>query len=185
MMADQGLDCQYYDKADMMVMWKNCTLRSWLNNEFFQTVFDNNEQAAVVGQMVVNEDNFVQGTDGGDDSLDRVYLLSIGEVVNLEYGFCDYNDEDESGSSCVSRLMQTSDYAYAMGASMYEEYGDNACKWWLRSPGINNYNASIVDSYGSVNCSGVEVNADNYAVVPALHINLSSDLWTVADESQQ
>lgn len=54
--------------------------------------------------------------------------------------------------------------------------------WWLRSPGIDRGLASFVYGNGYVNIDGNYVIYDYaYAVRPALHLNLSSDLsWSYA-----
>ena len=98
--ADQGLDCKNYDEGDASVTWETCTLRNWLNNDFYGMAFDSREQGAVVPQTVVNEDNPTYGTEGGNNTQDKVFLLSIGEVTNPDYGFC----EDYDAFSVV--LMQ-------------------------------------------------------------------------------
>ncbi|MCI8489640.1 MAG: hypothetical protein HFJ04_05250 [Lachnospiraceae bacterium] len=176
--ADKGLDCKDYNEAYTSITWENCTLRSWLNSEFYGTAFSSSEQGAIVRQNVVNEDNPYYGTEGGNDTSDNVFLLSIGEVLNPEYGFC----EDYGNSA--SRWMQASDYAHARGAYIYSSssIGGNAnCWWWLRSPGSNAYIAADVSSNGYVDRYGLVFNDDG-ACVPALHINLSSDLWSTADD---
>lgn len=108
--ADKGLDCKDYNEEYTPVTWENCTLRNWLNSDFYGTAFGSAEQGAIVGQTVVNEDNPDYGIEGGNDTTDNIFLLSIGEAANPEYGFC----EDDSIYS-VSRRMQASDYAQARG----------------------------------------------------------------------
>lgn len=178
--ADKGIDCKDYHNPGRSITWENCTLRNWLNNDFYGTAFSSSEQNAIVQQNVVNEDNPSYNTEGGNDTKDDVYLLSIGEVTNPEYGFC-----KNSGTYSASRWMQTSDYAHAMGAYTYSDSstGGNAnCYWWLRSPGYNIYDAADVNSIGNVGRTGDTVDGDIRAVVPVLHINLTSDIWSAVDE---
>ncbi len=170
-MADKGLDCKDYHDPGSSITWENCTLRNWLNNDFYGTAFGSGEQGAIVAQTVANEDNPYYNTVGGNDTRDKVYLLSLSEVMNPDYGFC----EDYSTCS-VSRRVKASDYAHARGA-----YAGN-CWWWLRSPGNYAYRAAHVGSSGIVLRNGDDVNLTNAACVPALHINLSSDLWSMADD---
>ncbi len=176
--ADKGLDCKDYNEEYTSITWENCTLRSWLNNEFYGMAFSSDEQGAIVRQNIVNEDNPYYGTEGGNDTSDNVFLLSIGEVLNPEYGFCEDGD-----AYSASRWMESSDYAHARGA--YAATGDTYagnCWWWLRSPGSNIFYAAYVYNYGIVYRIGDDVSYDYGACVPALHINLSSDLWSTADD---
>ena len=186
--ADQGLDCKDYNEADTSITWENCTLRTWLNGTFYNTAFSSSEQDAIVQQTVVNDDNPKYGTAGGNNTQDNVYLLSIEEVTNPEYGFC-----EDYGVDSASRWMQPSDYTHAMRHGDYtdEEYG---CWWWLRSPGsttdhalyVNARNLSSSDrQHGNIKMSGFRVtNVYKYdvGIMPALQINLSSDLWYTSDD---
>lgn len=148
MVADRGLDCKDYNEEYTSITWENSTLRQWLNNDFYGTAFSSAEQGAVVEQTVVNEDNSYYNTEGGNNTNDKVYLLSIGEVTNPSYGFC-----EGYSTYSASRWMQTSDFAHARGAYTYSNSntGGNANTWWwLRSPGDNTYYAADVDTNGYV-----------------------------------
>lgn len=86
-MADQILDCKPYHEKNESVTWETSTLRKWLNEEFYNTAFTSAEQEAVLEQTLVNENNEEYGTDGGEDTVDRVYLPSIADMKNEDYGF--------------------------------------------------------------------------------------------------
>ncbi len=174
LMADKGLDCKKYNEGKFPVTWESCTLRNWLNDFFFCSAFNMEEQGAIVEWDVVNENNFVFGTMGGNNTKDKVYLLSIGEIKNPQYGFCEKYNEDSK-----SRCVQISDYAYMRG--VWKASG--SCWWWLRSPGNSTYNAADVYPYGnSADGGGRDVTWPYDAIVPILHINLSSDLWTTEED---
>ncbi len=176
--ADKGLDCKVYNETDTSITWENCILRSWLNNEFYGTAFSSGEQAAIVAQDVVNEDNPNYNTEGGNDTRDNVYLLSIGEVTNSEYGFC-----ENYSTHSVSRRVHASDYAHARGGWINTDSTYNGNSWWrLRSPGHTARRAASVNDDGYVFRDGYSVILRNDVCVPALHINLSSDLWFLTDD---
>lgn len=174
-MADQGMDCKLFNDAWISVTWENCTLRNWLNSTFYSAAFSAEEQSAVVAQTVSTEDNPENEIEGGNDTFDKVYLLSTEEVTSPAYGFC----EDYSTYS-VSRRVQASDFANAMGAwtSPNKDYRGNSC-WLLRSPGGNPQDAAVVEENGHVQKNGYIYN-ENDAIVPVLHIDLSSDCWSTA-----
>ena len=175
-LAERGLDCKNYNEEFISVTWEDCTIRDWLNDSFYQTAFTSEEQDAVVSETVVNENNPKYGTEGGKNTNDKVCLLSIGDAADPSYGFCeDYNTHS------VSRRMNSSDYAHARGAyKSIDEYGDSS--WWLRSPGSTADSAANVVNFGGVYGDGCSVHNINVAIVPALHINLSSDLWSLAED---
>lgn len=184
--ADKGLDCKDYNEEYRGYMsWEICTLRNWLNNDFYGTAFSSEEQGDIVQQTVVNEDNpYYDYGVGGNNTTDNIFLLSIGEVINPKYGF--HKDKGfHNDLHSASRWVQATDYAHAMGAEIYswanEKLTGNCC-WWLRSPGADSFKAARISSSGCNENDGIRVDYYNQACVPALHINLSSELWSLADD---
>ena len=131
------------------VTWETCSLRKWLNEEYINEAFDGIEQQLIEETVIENPDNSEYGTEGGNDTKDKIFLLSLEEVE--EY----FLDED-------SRVA--------------EYFGDTegCCWWWLRSPGDRSDGAADVGSDGSVYCYGDDVYYVNGAVRPAFNLNLSN-----------
>lgn len=165
LLADKNIDVQQYNKNYVDVTWETCTMRSWLNgygaetnqpgedfrtNNFLDYAFSGNEQKAIRTTNVVNNDNPTYGTEGGNDTKDKVYLLSIDEVTNPEYGFT------SSTNSTDTREAANTAYVADGGEIKSSSMGSagSADDWWLRSPGDDSYYASDVDSNGSVNTCG-------------------------------
>lgn len=169
LLADLGLDDQKYNETCTSVTWENCLLRKFLNNEFLNRAFMESEQSAIYSTNVVNADNPNYGSDGGNDTIDKIYLLSLSEIINANYGF------DSDISVCdVARRSKVSEYAYAMGTMKDNSSHFGNCCWWLRSLGSNSYNAAIVYDGGEVHDGGAIVTSISSAVRPVLHLNLSS-----------
>ena len=75
------------------------TMRSWLNgysaeqntggssgidytsDNFIGAAFSEKEQGAIADTTVVNDDNPTHGTEGGNDTTDKIFLLSIAEAT--------------------------------------------------------------------------------------------------------
>ena len=177
LLADKNLDAKPYNDEDEDVTWATCTLRTWLNDTFLNTAFTSAEQAAIKNTTVVNDDNPYWDTEGGENTTDKVYLLSIAEASNTAYGF---NGEFRTESE--TREAKNTAYAKECGAwtSTSAECEGNGY-WWLRSPGDYSYYVSVVKYDGYGNYYGYNVYNDDYAVRPALHLNLSSStLWSYA-----
>ena len=177
LLADQNLDAKPYNGEDTDVTWATCTLRTWLNGTFLNTAFTSAEQTAIKNTTVVNDDNPYYDTEGGENTTDKVYLLSIAEAGNTAYGF---NGEFRTESE--TREAKNTAYAKECGAltSTSTEYEGNG-DWWLRSPGSYRCCASDVFRNGYGYDIGDVVENDNAAVRPALHLNLSSStLWSYA-----
>ena len=182
LLADQNLDAGPYNKSHTDVTWETCTRRSWLNgygassnvdgidyssDNFIDAAFTSAEKNVIRQVTVVNEDNPYYGTEGGNDTKDKVYLLSIAEASNASYGFNSTFDTD-------SKTRVATNTAYVAGKSGMSDVG-KAAYWWLRSPGGSAYTASSVnyDGYGYY-YYGYDVDYGSVAVRPALHLNLSS-----------
>jgi len=150
-----ALDCQPYHETYKDVSWKTCTLRQWLNNEFLNTAFSETEQGDIVKMTLVNIDNATYGTDGGNDTQDKVFLLSIDEAN-------EYFANDDA------RECKPTAYAKEQGAFVDS---DN-CWWWLRSPGDGQDDAAGVNTFGHVYGYGFHVHDRDSAVRPALWITL-------------
>lgn len=194
-LADKGLDDQSYNKTQTSVTWKTSTIRSWLNgydasfnaygtdycrDSFMYTAFSIEQQSAISITTVASDDNINYGTEGGDNTSDKIMLLSESEVYTDKakvYGYVsEYNTHDEA------RRIKSSTYAKAMGVWINTslEYGGK-CTWWLRSPGDNSNGASDVLDNGYVYGNGHKVNNSFNAVCPALHLNLSkTNLYSYA-----
>lgn len=192
LMADLALDCKRYNEKKTDTSWEKCTLRKYLNNEFLQSAFSENERTVIINTKVKNENNLQYGTDGGKDTTDQIFLLSDSELYTekaCEYGFVsDFNTFDEA------RQRKSSTYAKAMGCESlgydywkdifkYEDYYkayDGNCSYWMRTPGYFTYFAAMVTKEGISGGIHGPVNKPFYGVCPALRINLASYCPTYA-----
>ena len=178
LLADKGIDCKPYNIKDKFVTWETCTLRDWLNDDFYKEAFTSEEQAAIQKVIVKNDDNPSCGTEGGNDTSDKIYLLSIEEACNSAYGFDSIFDTQSAVKECKVTDYTRLNRAWRSSISSYAGNGD----WWLRSPGNNSDYAVYVSFDGKGISSGNDVNNRNNAIRPALQINLSSSLVTDAGE---
>ena len=170
LMADQCLDAQPYDEEDEDVTWETCTLRTWLNDTFLNNAFSANEKSTIRYTAVVNEDNSYYGTEGGNDTVDQVYVLSEREAYNTTYGFENSEDKSSTRESIITE--------YTKGPNVYTG-GENG-NWRLRTLGKDSKRAMIVSLNGSIATVGFSNNNYNICVRPVLHINLYSSEWSFA-----
>ena len=204
LLADKALDCKpYHTKFNTKfehVTWEGSTIRSWLNGynasaniqnqdysskNFIDTAFRISGQQAIKETYVENKDSLEWDTDGGNDTWDKVFLLSKSETytdVANEYGFISECINDEA------RQADSSVYAKAMGTDCISSASYlGSCYWWLRSPGYSSDNAAEVTYGGWVYGSDNYGNYNHRGVRPALNLNLiaspdaaSSNLWSYA-----
>ncbi len=159
-----GLDAkpyneEYYDYGN----WETCTLRSWLNNEFYNTAFSADEQKQIQSTDVSADENPKYDTNPGNNTTDNVFLLSI-------------NEAEKYFSFNSSRRCAPTDYAIAQDPytrSGYKVDGKATCMWWLRSSD-QDYAAGVLDDGDVVYIVYSGVCLDYGCVRPALWINLYS-----------
>ena len=151
------LDCKHYNEENKEITWENCTLRHWLNDDFYNKAFDSQEQSLIKTSYLTNDAN--------PSTSDRIFLLSIGEINEF------FADQDD-------RCCKPTEYDVKNGAlyrddndSEYIAYKDNAW-WWLRSRGYDNCSASYVNGSGNIYGNGNFVNNSNVSVRPALRLAL-------------
>ena len=137
--------CAYNEKS-VPVTWEKSTIRSYLNYYFYQNAFDEMQKRRILTSSVINKDNSKYGTKGGNNTQDKVFLLSLDEVKK-------YFPSDEKR---IAKLK-----------------GD-AVWWWLRSPGNNTYNAANVGNNGVISEYGNYVQNVYGAVRPALWVDISN-----------
>ncbi len=155
LLTEYLLDYVPYNEEYTSVTWETCTLRTWMNDTFYNAAFTSEEQAKIVTSTLSNNDNPTYGTEGGNDTEDKIFALSIDEA-----------EDYFSGSS--SRKAYTTDYAHAKGY----DYSDGSDWWWLRSSGHYTDDAADVFYDGGISSSGDGVNSDYVAVRLACWVKL-------------
>ena len=110
--------------------------------------------------------NAEYGTPGGNDTKDKVFLLSQLDMINTDYGFAEsYGTKDEN------RICECTSYANSQGVRRGWWGGLSCDEWWLRTMGVSNTGAVTVTGYGAANGLGIYVHTTQ-GIRPALCINL-------------
>ena len=145
-----GLDVQPYNeeyKEYGSVTWEKCTLRRWLNEEFYENAFSESEKKMIsLTYNNNNEDGAWRQLDNGNDTVDQIFLLSYKEAYRF---FVD----DEA------RRLKPSVYAYQKGA-FRSDFGYTV--WWSRL-------VEVFSITGRISCC-LPVSSRGIAVRPALRI---------------
>ena len=164
LLSDKILEKRPYNETDTSVTWETCALRTWLNGtasgEFLRDAFTAKQRALIKNDTVINNDHpdTANGGSGGNDTIDRIFVLSLDEILNDSYGF---TDKDKRIASST-------------GFSKRQYFGDT---YWLRTPGWavwDNCLTLAVDSDGAIGVEGYwNCNIKTIGVRPALRVKLS------------
>ena len=203
------LEPRPYNTKGVAMTWERSTMRSWLNGfgkdandegvdytgaGFIDVAFNEVEQKCIREVTIINLDNQYFGTEGGEDTDDKVFLLSLCEVgyePPSDKTPCEgpvYSDVLGAGNNSeayTKRKAYATDYAYRGVPNItvssnnsdtinvqYNTYTSvhRDAYWWLRSPGNSTDRAARVDYYGGVYISGYLVDFTSLGVRPALWI---------------
>ncbi len=164
LLSRYGLTAKPYDEdGGWGVTWENCTLRKWLNSEFLNAAFTDEEKQRLVNVTV--EAEYGPFRIETNDTIDKVFVLDAEEVKKY------FVNENE-------RICIPTGKAIGEGAYIGGNHGPG-CWWWLRTPSISMPSfVYVVDTDGSFDDNGFPVDAfgendnDNIVVRPAIVLNL-------------
>lgn len=155
----------YHDKYEETV-WEDCSLRKWLNGEFLEETFSEEEQERILTVSNENPDNPGMDSHGCGITKDRVFLLRI-----EEYSAYMRTEEDRF----VTGSAEPTAYARTLHLEADDDQGDDPGKacWWLRTSGSDQYSAAFVDRDGSIHAAGAQVSHDTYCGLrPAVWVRI-------------
>ena len=152
-----ALDSLPYSEHLKDIPWEKCSLRTWLNDTFINEAFSSDEQKCIIGSTVTADKNPLYDTEQGNDTKDKVFILSMKEA-------------DEYFDSDTARQCKATEYCHARGACVSRENGN--CWWWLRTMGDIDIDATVVDDEGPLQDCGDRVTVKETAVRPAMWVDL-------------
>ena len=89
-----------YNERNCETIWEDCTLRQWLNNDFFHEIYDDfsyNDESIIERSLISNTNNASNYcTTDGEDTLDYIFLLSIDEALKYSKYVLVENETDET-----------------------------------------------------------------------------------------
>ena len=132
--------------------WFNSSIRNWLNNDFYNDAFTDQEKKEIATINYINSN----GEQTGD--YDNITLLSLQEVEKFI-------------TITKDRTCTPTVYASSTGGGFAEEPNENTA-WWLRTKGDHLDHAAIISEHG-YNGSHYVSSVD--AVRPALWISLNDN----------
>jgi len=143
LLSTHALDSRQYHKENVNVTWKDASIRSWLNGNFYAIAF-----------YGAPEDQIVETTTEEGGVRDKVFLLSLEDVKNYF---------PEQGMRCCF----ATDYAIAQGA-----YADTVGRgWWLlRTAAERSDYVMSINCDGTIDPDGGRVDSEKGCVRPAMWV---------------
>ena len=143
-----GLDARPFNNTRSSTSWADSSLRTWLNEDFLNTVFSEEEAA------------WILPTAHPDGTEDMVWLLSVEEA-------------EEFFNAGNTWKLKVSDYAAAHGAKYNTT--KRSASWLLRSPGLDEVSVSYVDGLIGEISDNYYVNGKGAAVRPVICVGKETE----------
>ena len=169
-LSNEILSEKPYHSDNVAITWEECHLRQYLNTEFYDSAFSASEKERIVETTLANLDNPWYNTAGGSDTVDKVFLLSIEEVLQYFGDSGGLENRQDNVTFIKDGLNEKRVAKTPEGGSAW---------WWLRSAGIFFYLCEHVNScaaevnhHGDLSVQGNFVTNGDGGVRPALWISL-------------
>lgn len=153
------IEMRPYHNAYVDITWAECSLRDYLNHEFFNR-FSDADRARILPVTNTSPDNHWYGTTGGADTQDNIFLLSLEEVACRYFG---------DSSALLHNPRKNQRYWFErkdknnpkrMTTPLGKDWNS---WWWLRTPGRVGVKAVYVHGDGNIGIQGNNILKGNIA----------------------
>lgn len=173
-------DINNYDKST----WEISSIRKWLNSKFLNNAFNDNEKSYIKPTTVINNDtDYVEyngseinniHTDCGNDTIDKLFLLSVDEV-KLYFGEKTDFSVLSNGSYYESDRVYKLTTKWTNYAGVAYNSGGSSKSWWLRSMGRSHHHPAKVGG-DTFSYAGLNGYYDIAGVRPAMWVTLNNNV---------
>jgi len=135
--TEEVIEKRPYHHEECEITWEICDMRQYLNGEFYNLLSET-DRMRIVEVVNENPDNPWYGTSGGNPTTDKVFLLSIDEVLSY------FGDSGQIRTRymypncqwCADEFLPWIDDQYNINRRAVDDSGI-VRHWRLRSPGAN------------------------------------------------
>lgn len=165
-----------YNDVYKETTWADCSIRRYLNGEFYDR-FTENDKLRICSVINKNPANPWYKTGGGADTQDRIFLLSMEEIVCRYFG--DSSQQLYHPKKNQRYWFERKDQNNSRRIARLENKKEQAWWWWTRTPGRVGVKAVYIHGDGNIGIQGNNILKGNVAdgmctggVGPALWLKL-------------
>ena len=142
--------------------WEESSARRYLNNDFYEMFFTDEEKLLIVPSRVENARNRWTLAEGNEDTIDRIFLLSLDEVLHY---FSDGDFHEYEYRDYIGYLTDDHD------SLRVAKHNGRPSWWWLRTAGTHHYAAAGIYGNGAIGVGGALASYEKgYGIRPAMWI---------------
>ena len=123
--AEKVIEKRPYHNEETAVTWETSDIRKYLNGEFYDS-FSDADRVRIVNAANENPDNPWDGTEGGNATTDKVFLLSVDEVVKY------FGDSGQLKAKPTGPKGESWWFDDQYSADRSAKSGSKNAWWWLR-----------------------------------------------------
>ena len=165
LLADEVLTVSEYYSGKSWDTWENSVVREVLNNAYYFNYFSPLERRQIADTHLVNDSGrclFVKNIAGGNDTIDKVFVLSVAEVKKYM-------------RTWNSRRAFPADHFIGVWAGDFDSFIKSVA-YWVRNPGVDPWHGKTVTKCGNFN--GQEFYVSHLCGVrPALRLKRDPNEW--------
>lgn len=156
LLSEKILDTKKFHNSFGAVTWNVCDLRNWLNEDFYNTCFTNEDKVRIINHFTPASHNYIRDHISGAETYNYVSAMTATSLADGRYVFPDHQSEE----SKALRIAQGTDYAIANGLKADD---NNNGRWWTATSAdtANLYTVVITEDGTILIESGGEVNNKN------------------------
>lgn len=161
-LTEEIIELRDYHNKCTDITWRDCELRKYLNGEFYEK-FSEEDRIKIVETVNTNPGNLWYKADGGEDTTDYIFILSIDEVVRAFFG---------DSSRLLDYPANNQRYWFQRkdenNIRRRAKYMNSSWWWWIRTPGKNSRVAVYIHGDGNIGIQGNKVSKRNTNVIHPL-----------------
>lgn len=179
LISDQIIEQRDYHNRKEPITWEQSEIRHYLNDSFIGR-FSASDKEMILATKNKNAGNPWYGSTGGNDTVDRVFLLSLDEVVRLYFG-----DSSRLLDSPKENQRYWFDRKDENNTKRTARFFDSCWWWWTRTPGKNNKVAVYIHGDGNIGIQGNGISKTSFNTLH--HVTQSNEggvrpaMWVQSD----
>ena len=159
LISKYGLDLHELHENSEEITWENCSLNKWLNNEFINTAFCEEEQEKILTSTISND--FINyNSEQSAENQNKIFLLSLKEAETYF-------------KSAKDAVCAPTKSAYLFKADYHPQiYNTENFGWWVRTPSERSDQLYEILHWYYYYSVDDDVVTKKYAIRPVLWLNI-------------